>query len=264
LGSNKDQGLSYSAIKSREQEFGKNKLPKEKAFSSGAMFFSQLKNPLLIILIIAGAIVLALRNYLDALIIWAAIFINLFISFFQENKAEKALEKLRKTVRFDAQVLRDGELRVINSENLVPGDIFFLKPGDKIPADARIIENFDLKINEAVLTGEWLPAEKKINALPEKTPLADRDNMVYMGTIVVDGKAKAITTSIGVKTEMGKIASLIKQIKEEKTPLQKKLARLSKIIGISIILVCILIFFEGILTGNSFLEMFTTALAVAV
>jgi len=147
---------------------------------------------------------------------------------------------------------------------LVPGDIFLLCPGNKVPADGRIIESHNLRINESALTGEWLPAEKKAEILPKEVPLADRDNMVYMGCVVEDGRGKVVVTETGLKTEIGKVAEMIREAKEEKTPYQKKIINLSKIIGILIIFLSILIFALGTAFGRDLFEMFLTAVAVAV
>jgi len=264
LGSDETKGLEDEETRLRQKKFGKNKLPQKKELSSLKILLEQFKSPLIFILILAGIVVIFLKEYLDGLVIWGAVFLNIVVGFFQENKASKALQKLSQAIKLEAQVLRLGNIKVIDSEKIVPGDIFFLKPGDKIPADGRIVTGFDLKTNESALTGEWLAAEKTSRALPEETPLADRDNMVYMGTIVVDGKAKVIATGTGLKTEIGKVATLIKKTGEEKTPLQKKIARFGRIIGLTVSLICLLIFIEGIVTGNSFSEMLVVSVAVAV
>ncbi|GAH09975.1 unnamed protein product, partial [marine sediment metagenome] len=196
-------------------------------------------------LVIAGIVVLFFKEFTDAIVIFGAVFLNVIVGFFQENKAGDALRKLKKVVKIHAQAIREGNSKIIDSTELVPGDIFILNPGDKVPIDGRIIDSYNLKTNEMALTGEWLPAKKKSKIIPEKTPLADRDNMVYMGTIVEDGKAKIVATATGLKTEIGKVAQMVKEAKEEKTPLQKKLARFAKIIGGIIIGICIVIFIEG-------------------
>ncbi|HOK35544.1 MAG TPA: HAD-IC family P-type ATPase [Candidatus Pacearchaeota archaeon] len=264
LKTNSQKGLSEKEAKKRQQEFGKNKLPEEKTLSSFKIFLEQFKSPLIYILLISGIITLFLKEYTDSIVIFAAVILNAIVGFIQENKASEALRKLKKVLSIKSLVLRDGRKEEILADNLVPGDIILLKAGDKVPADGRLIEIHDLKINEAALTGEWLPATKKIDLLPENTPLADRDNMVYMGTVVEDGRGKAVVTEIGEKTEIGKISALVKETKEEKTPYQKKLANFSKIIGIIIGVICVGIFVEGMLTGGEFVEMFTTAVAVAV
>jgi Ca2+-transporting ATPase len=264
LDSNSNQGLKEREARKRQKEFGKNLLPKEKPLSKIRIFLEQFKSPLIYILLIAGIVVLFFREYADAIVIFGAVFLNIIVGFLQENKANKALAGLKEIAKIKAQVIRQGNSKMIDSSEIVPGDIFILSPGEKVPADARIIESNDLKINEMVLTGEWLPAEKKEDKLSEETPLADRDNMVYMGTVVEHGKARAIAVATGSKSEIGKIAEMVKEAKEERTPLQKKLYRFAKIIGAVIVAICIIIFIEGVVTGNSFLEMFTVAVAVSV
>jgi len=263
IGSSKN-GLSESEAKKRLKRFGLNRLPEEKKLAGFKIFLEQFKSPLIYILVIAGLVTLILQDWTDSVVIFAAVFLNAGIGFFQENKASKIFEKLKKLVKEKTVVIREGHEKEINQLYVVPGDIIVLRPGDKIPADARLIEVSGLKINEAPLTGEWLPSEKSLKILPEKTPLADRDNMVYMGTIVEDGRGKAVVVSTGSKTEMGKIAMSIREAREEKTPYQKKLSRLSKIIAIIVGFICIGIFIGGVLTKKDILEMFVTAIAVAV
>ncbi len=264
LNSDIQKGLSKKEVEARQQKFGKNLLPEEIPFSKLRIFLEQLKSPLIYILIIAGIITLVLNEYTDSIVIFGAVILNTIVGFFQENKAIETLRKLKKIVKIKAEVIRDGNPKIVDSTELVPGDIFILNPGDKVPVDGRIIETHNLKINEMALTGEWLPADKHSDILPEKTSMADRDNSVYMGTIVEDGKAKVIVTETANLTEIGKVAQMIKETKEEKTPLQKKLAHFAKIVGGIIVLICLIIFIEGIVTGNSFLEMFTISVAIAV
>ena len=264
LSSDAENGLTEKRAKLLRGRFGRNKLPEEKPLSRLKIFLEQFKSPLIYILVIAGLIVLIFKEFTDAIVIFGAVLLNTVVGFFQESKATEALRRLKKVVKVEATVLREGNIKVVDSEQLVPGDIFILSPGDKVPADGRIIECDNLRTNEMALTGEWLPAQKKREILPPKTPLADRDNMVYMGTVVEDGKAKVITTATGFEAEIGRVAQMIREAKEEKTPLQKKLARFARIIGIIIFFICIIIFIEGLITGNTFLEMFETVVAVAV
>jgi len=264
LRTNIEMGLVEKEVAIRQREFGKNKLPEEKPLSSLRIFLEQFRSPLIYILVIAGIITLILREYTDSIVIFGAVILNTIVGYFQENKACKALRELKKVVKIEAEVIREGITRMIDLEDLVPGDIVILTPGNKVPADGRLIESHNLKINEAPLTGEWLPAEKIIEVLPEETPMADRDNMVYMGCMVEDGKGKAVVTETGLNTEMGKVAVMVKEAREEKTPLQKKLAHFSMIVGALITLICIFIFLGGIIREKEFLEMFTIAVAVAV
>lgn len=263
LKTNCDRGLSIDEVRKR-QKLGRNELPQAKPVSKIRILLSQFRSPLIYILIIAGAVTLFLREYTDAVVILAAVFVNAVVGYVQEFKASNTLRELKKVLKVKAIVLRDGKEKEILQENLVKGDIIILKTGNKVPADSRIIKSWNLKIQEAALTGEWLSADKTIKVLPEKTPLADRDNMAYMGTIVEDGEGKAVVTAIGSHTEIGKVAKLITKTKEEKTPYQKRLAHFSKVVGIIITGISLLIFIEGILTGRLFIEMFITAVAVAV
>jgi len=264
LKSDQETGLKEKEIKTRQKKWGLNLLPKEKPLSQTKIFIEQFKSPLIYILVIAGFATLSFREFTDSIVIFGAVILNTVVGFFQEKKASQTLRELKKVVKQESEVLREKNLRIVDSSELVPGDIVILAPGDKVPADGRIIECYDLKINEMALTGEWLAAEKCNKFLSKDTPLADRDNMVYMGTIIESGKAKIVITETGIKTEIGKVAEIIKETKEEKTPYQKKLAHFSKIIGILIVLICIGIFIEGLLTGGKFIEMFETVVAVAV
>ncbi|MFH1643200.1 MAG: HAD-IC family P-type ATPase, partial [Patescibacteria group bacterium] len=225
---------------------------------------SQFKSPLIYILIISGFITLFLKEYTDSIVIFGSAILNTIVGFIQENKASNALKKIKKIAQTTALVLRDGNPKVIDAKELVPGDIIILNAGDKIPADGRIIESHDLKINEMTLTGEWLAAEKSIDVLKESTPLADRDNLVYMGTVIENGKAKVIVTNTGIETEIGKITKIVKETKEEDTPYQKKIGDFSRILGLVIVFSAVAIFVEGALKGRDVLEIFITAIAVAV
>jgi P-type Ca2+ transporter type 2C len=264
LNSDIEKGLSEKEVKTRQKEIGKNKLPEEKPLSCLSIFLEQFKSPLIYILVIAGIITLFLKDYTDSVIILSAVFLNAIIGFWQENKTAKTLQELKKAITHSAEVLRSGNLKIIDSQELVPGDILILNAGSNVPADARIIESHELKINESALTGEWLSVNKKTDVLKENTSLADRNNMVYMGTVIEGGKGKAIITATGLKTEIGKIAEILRDIKEEKTPYQKKLARFAKTVGAVVLFICLLIFILGMLRGQEFVLMFVTVVAIAV
>ncbi len=264
LCTDRDLGLSDGEVRRRQSENGRNILPEKKAKSKLKILLGQTRSPLVYILIIAGIVVIFFGDYADGAVIFAAVIVNTTIGFVQENKASESLAELRKIVKHQAKVIRNGGIKVIDSSDIVSGDIFILKPGDMVPADGRIIESEGLRTNEMALTGEWLPTEKHIEELDLRTPMADRDNMVYMGTIVGQGRAKVAVTTIGVETEIGKIALIVGESKEGKTPYQKKLSKFSKIIGIFIAIASIFIFIEGILTGGEVLEMFITSVAVAI
>ena len=264
LNSDLKQGLSDEEIKIRQKEFGKNKLPEEKPLSKLKIYLEQFHSPFVYILIIAGIITLFLREFADAIVIWAAVVMDTTVGFIQENRTSNTLKELKKIIKQESEVLRDGNLKIINSEELVPGDIIILNPGDKIPADARILESQGLKVNEMSLTGEWFPSEKVSSVLSGETHLIDRDNMVYMSSVIEEGKGKAVVVNTGIHTEIGKIAKMVKDAPERKTPYQKKLANFSTIIGIGIVIICAFIFLEGMIKGKEFIQMFTISVAVAV
>jgi len=264
LDSDSEEGLSLKEVDNRKKKFGENTLPEKKPLSKLRIFWHQFKNPFIYILLIAGGVTLFLKDFTDSIVIFAAVIINSLVGFIQENKASESLRELRKAAILEAEVLREGNFKIINAKEIVPGDIIILNPGDKIPADARVIESQHLKVNEMVLTGEWLASEKIEKVLPERTHLIDRENMVFMGCLVESGKGKTIAVTTGLKTEIGKVAQMIKEIPEEKTPYQKKLIHFSSVMGIVIAGICSFIFIEGLIKGKEFIEMFTTSIALAV
>ena len=264
LNSNEEKGLTAKEVKARQKRFGLNKLPPKKSLSSLKILLGQLQSPLIYILIIAGFVTSVLGKWADTAVILIAVSINALFGFWEESKVSKILERLKKFLRTKAIVLRSGQKRRVLQEELVPGDIIFLRAGDRVPADGRLITAENLKVSEAVLTGEWLPSSKTCKVLPPDTPLAERDNMVYQGCLVESGEGKAVVVATGQKTEIGKIATLIRESKEEKTPLQKKLAHFSQKIAVFIGITCLLIFAGGVVRGENPLIMFEAAVAIAV
>ncbi|NCD00596.1 HAD family hydrolase [bacterium] len=258
------KGLSNKEVEKRINKHGLNKLEKEKPLSAFLILISQFKSPLIYVLLVAGLVSLLLGETVDALVIFVAVFINTIIGFFQENKANKSLSKLREMVQHKTLVFREGKEKGVDSENIVPGDIVVLQPGNRVPADIRIIESNDLQVNEASLTGESVASFKKSRKIKESTPLADRDNMVYASTVVVSGTAKGVVVETGAKTEIGKISSLIGSTKEEATPLQSRLLKLSKFLGLVALAVCVLIIIVGLIQGRELFEMFIIGVAIAV
>ncbi|MBN2094169.1 MAG: HAD-IC family P-type ATPase [Candidatus Zambryskibacteria bacterium] len=258
------QGISSDSIPERIKKFGKNILPEEKPLSVIYLFFSQFHNPLIYILLAAFGVSLYLDHFSDAIFIIIVLLINTTVGFYQEYKADRSIAALKKVVNISARVIRDGNLREINSTDLVKGDVFLIKAGDKIPADACIIESKNLKVNEASLTGEWIAEEKKEGTLEADTPLGDRTNMLFMGTLVEEGTGKAVIVETGVYTVVGDIVSLIRETSERKTPLQKKLSKLSKIAGAFVMIIIALVTVIGIFRGQSFSEIFIASLALAV
>ncbi len=264
LKTNLKKGLSEKNAIFRRKEFGKNKLPEKKAFSNLRLFLEQFKSPLVYILVIASFVSFLVGEITDASIITITVLISAIIGFLQEKKANDILKNLKKVVQHTTKVLRNGSFKIINTEKLVPGDIIILEEGNKVPADARIIESKKLKINEMALTGEWIPSNKNEGILPEETILADRENIAFMGTIIEQGEGKAVVFSTGEETEIGRIAKNIKESRETKTPFQRKIKNLSKVISIVILFVCLIIFIEGLLHGFDLLEIFSTTVALAV
>lgn len=219
------QGLSKKEAVLRLEKFGPNKLPEAKKFSVLTLFLHQFKNPLIYILFAALIISLATAHFVDAWIILAVILISSVVGFLQEYKASQALAALKQMIKHKARVVRDGKETIVAQEQIIPGDIILLSAGNRIPADARLIETQNFKVIEAALTGESIPSNKNIDVLPQAAPLADRENMIYLGTVVAKGKAKALVVATGEKTELGRIATLVKETKDEETPLQKQLIR---------------------------------------
>lgn len=257
-------GLNEQEAKQRLIKDGPNQLPEEKPAPRIIIFLRQFKGPLIFILAIAGLVTLFLKDWADTIVIFAAVMLNSLIGFFQENKTSNILKELKKIVKDKAVVLRDGKKKEINSEGLVKGDIIILTAGDKVPADCRLIESHNLKIDESILTGEWILATKQIKEIDEEAPLARRNNMAYAGCLVEGGRGKATVTATGLATEIGKISMLVADAREEKTPFQRKVLHLSGLLGLIIIGFSSAIFVLGILTGQDYLEMLLSSVAVAV
>ena len=259
-----EKGLSNSEADKRLLEHGKNRLEKTRPKLTWLIFLEQFLDP--VIYVLAGATVLAFifNEILEGFAVLVVILITAFIGFFMEWQAIRSVEALQKLVQTYANVLRGGEEKHLNLQMLVPGDILLLNAGDVVPADARIIEVHSLAVKEAVLTGESNQVEKRNEDLPEKTPLAERINMVFKGTIVSRGSARAVVTATGNTTIIGEISSLTREASKERTPLEKKLSKLSrKLIYFTLILTAI-IALTGYLEGKSLLLMIETALALAV
>ena len=267
-----EAGLSSAEAEKRLEQNGKNKLAEGKKESLIHRFFKQLAEPMTIILIVAAAISAGLEIYeglahgawafpADVVIILAVVLINAVLGVFQESKAEKALEALQEMSKAQSKVIRDGKQITIPSEDLVVGDIIVLEAGDAVPADARIIECASMKIEEAALTGESVPVDKKDGTLTAgengDVALGDRKNMVFMGSTVVYGRGKAVVVATGMETEMGKIADALAQAEEGKTPLQIKLADLSKILTYLVIGICVVIF--GVQLVRAYFDPSTTS-----
>jgi len=257
-------GLTREEAEKRLKKYGPNKLEEEKPLGRLTILLSQFKSPLIYVLLAAAIISFFLREYVDAGVIAGAVILNTIIGFFQENKANRALSKLREMVEHKALVLRDGREIVVDSSQLTIGDIIILQVGNRAPADGRVIEANNLQVNEANLTGESVPSSKSADKLSKGAALADQENMIFGSTIIVRGNGKAVVTSIGAKSEIGKIATLVKATEEEKTPLQLRLLRLSKFLGLAVVFICLFIIAIGVWQGRDFFEMFIVAVAIAV
>ncbi len=265
-------GLDESESRSRLVKYGKNKLKEGKKKSLAARFLGQISDPMIIILLIAGIISGAVGEIADTVIILTVVVLNSILGIVQEGKAEKAIEALQKMASPYSKVRRNKEVISIKSEEIVPGDIVLLEAGDAVPADMRIIQASSLKIEEASLTGESVPTTKSKQALQageHEISLGDRHNMAYMGTNVVYGHGEGVVVNTGMSTEMGKIANILSTTDNEKTPLQKKLAELSRVLSIGILGICVFIFLFSVFTNGGFsgghvLEMFLTAISLAV
>ena len=258
-------GLSSTEALRRLEKYGKNKLETKKKKTLFKQFLSQLKDVMIYILIIAAIISAFLGEISDALIILLVIIINAVIGVIQESKAEKALDALKELSTPKALVKRDGSLKEILSEDIVPGDIVIIDAGRYIPGDLRLIDTANLKIEESAFTGESVPSEKDASFLPDKEiPIGDQNNMAFMSTLATYGRGVGVIVGTGMNTEIGKIAKMIEQEENDETPLQKKLSELGKILGFLAVGICILIFIISFFQGRDLLEMFLTSISLAV
>lgn len=278
-----DSGLTAAEAASRLERDGKNKLAEAKKVSLFRRFLEQLINPMIIVLLAAAAINLATviidrvqggnESFAEFIIIVAVVLLNAILGVVQEGKAEQAIEALKEMTASTCKVLRDGKLVAVKNEDIVVGDIVILEAGDSVPADCRILECASLKAEEAALTGESVPANKQAEVLElgdqKDIPLGDRKNMVYMGSTIVYGRARAVVVATGMQTEMGKIADILAQTKNEVTPLQKRLNKLSKVLSFIVLGICVFIFVFKLFLEMDFrfdviLDSFIIAVSLAV
>ncbi len=271
LNTNSDTGLSASEAAERLEKNGKNELARKKPKSNLRRFFEQFKDVMIIILLVASVISFVMAclepdgEFFEPILILLIVVINAVMGVIQESKAEKALEALQNMSAPKSRVIRDGKEEIIESSELVVGDIIRLEAGDFVPADARLIHSVNLKSEESALTGESVPSEKDAGAtVDEKAPIGDRTNMIYSGCSITYGTATAVVTATGMDTEMGKIASLLQGEGDTQTPLQKKLAQLGKYLGFLAIGVCAIIFAVGFLNNLEVMDLFMTAISLAV
>ena len=268
LGVSQNTGLTSRQGRERLEKYGPNRLAGVKKEPLAIRFLNQMKDPMIIVLLIAAALSLASsggEDWIEALIILVIVVVNACISISQENSAEKALEALRKMSAPLAKVIRDGKQIRLETDALVPGDIIVLEAGDLVPADARILECANLKADESAMTGESVPVTKQaIDSLPEETALGDRRNMVISSTVVTNGRAVCVVTATGMDTEVGRIAGMLMGQEDSATPLQRKMAEISKTLSFVCLGVCAVMFGVGMLYHRPILEMLMAAVSLAV
>ncbi len=268
LDTSAERGLDSIQAEQRFREYGPNEFESKKPKSLGRKFLDQFKSFMIIVLLIAAVVSgvvgwLHGEGFTDALIILAIVILNAVIGTAQEAKAEKSLEALARLSAPHSTVVRNGQVKVIESRELVPGDVVIIETGDLVPADLRLTEAVNLKIQEASLTGESLPENKHTEPLAGKVLLGDRENMAYSSTTVTYGRGRGLVIATGMKTEVGKIAGLIQGVPDSKTPLQARLDQLGKVLGLSALGVCLAIFAVGLYQGRELVEMFMIAVSLA-
>jgi len=263
LDSNRE-GLSHGEAQRRLTQFGANELAEKKKVSPWVILLEQFKNFLIIILLVAVALSAIMGEVADAGVIFVIVLFAAGLSFIQEYRAERAMEALKRMAAPSASVLRDRMEIEISATELVPGDIILLRTGDKIPADARLIDAVNLKTDEASLTGESIPLEKTGKAIAGEASVADRKNMVFTGTAAVYGRGLAVVTATGMSTEFGKIATMLQEVEKERTPLQINLDQLGKWIAIGALALCFILAGIGVLRGHEILEMLIWGVSLAV
>ncbi|WP_370647060.1 HAD-IC family P-type ATPase [Mycobacterium sp. IDR2000157661] len=258
------RGLSSAEARERIDRFGPNALPAPRSSGLLLRVGRQFHHPLIYVLLVAGAITAALHEYVDSAVIFAVVVVNAVIGFIQESKAEAALQSLRAMVNTEAKVVRDGREHLVASDQLVPGDLVRVEAGDKIPADIRLLRQTELRIDESALTGESVSADKDEVVLPAATPVADRRNMAYSGTLVTAGAGAGIVVATGAETEIGEIHRLVGAAEMLATPLTAKLAWFSKILTVGILALAAATFAIGLLRHQDAVQTFTAAIALAV
>ena len=266
LDTNLEQGLTSQEAAKRLEEYGPNKLAEKKRKSLLSMFMAQLQDTMIYILLAATVLSVVMRDYAEAIIILIVVLLNAVIGVFQENKAEQAMDELKKLTTPHAYVRRDGQVIEIGSEEIVPGDVIEIDAGRFIPADLRLVESSNLQIEESALTGESVPSEKDANFLSDKDnlPLGDRKNMAFMSTLATYGRGVGVVVANAVQSEIGKIAKILEEDNDEMTPLQKRLDHLGKMLGFIILGVAGLMLVVGLFQNRGFKDMLLLAISLAV
>lgn len=257
-------GLSDDEAAHRLHVIGPNRLERQHSASTVSLLIRQLKSPLILILIIAGVITTAISHPQDAIFIFVAVVINTFLGFWQEKKAEQAVSRLRAYLKQTARVRRSGKPQTISTESIVPGDILELNQGDRVPADARLCDTYDVQVDESLLTGESLPVSKQSQPITGSAGLGDQSNMVFAGTLLLQGTCTAIVCRTDVHTELGAIATLLASTQTEQTPLQRAIGKFSISLSIFLGMLTACVFLAGVLLGQPMLSMFLTSVAIAV
>jgi len=260
----KRSGLTETEAKARLLQYGPNELRGKKKTPPILVFLRQFLSPLIYVLLVAAIISVVVEHFIDAGVILGVLLLNAVAGFMQETRAERAMEALIQMAAPKARVRRDGGVQLLPAREIVPGDILLFETGDRVPTDARLIEVSNLKVNEATLTGESMPVDKHTEALGEAVPVAERKNLIYMGTIVTYGRAAAMAVRTGMSTEIGKIATAIQEVKPKKTPLQKSIGKLSQYIIVIVLGVCSMLVVVGLFKGLGWFEVFLLAVAAAV
>jgi cation-transporting P-type ATPase F len=264
LSSNLELGLTEIEAQQRRSRYGANELNSHTKISLWRRFLQQLNQPIQYILLAAATVTFVLKDTIDAVVIYAVALANALIGVIQESKAENAIAALSATVNTEAKVIRDEETRQISSRDLVPGDLVLLTAGDRVPADVRLVEVYDLQVDESGLSGESLPVEKQENVISEDVTLAERANMAYAGSLVVAGQATALVVAIGEQTETGRISQLLDRSGGLETPLTRKIQKFSRTLLYAVLALASLTFAVGIAQGDHWLEVFKSAVALAV
>jgi Ca2+-transporting ATPase len=259
-----EHGLTQAEAQRRLADYGLNELRKEKGSSPIKMFLEQFTDVLIIILLIATVLSLAVGEIVDAIVIMAIVLATAVLGYVEEFRSEKAVEALKKMTAPTAVALRDGKEVKISAREIVPGDVILLFTGDRVPADARLIESFNLKVDEASLTGESSPVNKNVDTCAEGLPLNDRKNIAFTGTVVVYGRGKAVATTTGMNTEFGKIAKMVQLTEEEETPLERRTRSIGKWIGILCVAICAGVGVIGIVEGRNPIDMILWGVSLAV
>jgi Ca2+-transporting ATPase len=263
-GTDVEKGLSPEDAAKRLEEYGRNEITATRRVSPWLIFLHQFKSAVVYLLLAAAALSAFFKEWADTIAILLVILINAVIGFIMEYQAENSMQALRQMTKLNARVIRNGKVMEIPIEEIVPGDLLFLEAGDVVPADGRIVKATQLQVNESALTGESVPVEKNTQPIREETPLAERNNMLYKGTFISNGNARAVCTATGMETELGNIAAMVQSASTSATPLEKKLEGFSRrLMGITVFIVLI-IFLAGLLNKADMLKMLSTSIALAV